>query len=380
MKKRYFKIFAALALVAILALSLFSCGQSAPASVSGQLYEGKTADGTTASFKWDYEASSGTLTVTGLGNMPNATSAANVPWANVRSYVKTVNFINRDNVPITSIGDYAFYGMSQLKTINLPDDITSIGKLAFGFCMSLQNVSIKNNIDTVGESAFEGCLSLTSITLPAGVTTLGDRAFAYCKNLKTAIIAGNLASIGKWTFKDCAALETLKLRDTFNKASIASDAFEGSKMTADKIAPISLLEGGKVNIIIQYVDTNGATVFPSETKTLSFGESYVLKAIPKDGWAVIDGSTKAGVATENGTVVKFTYRDLSAPVTPSDTSSETTPTDTEKADPEGITTGTVIGMVIFFVVLIGLGIAIFIFMRPAKDNGKNTPNNKSKKK
>ena len=56
-----------------------------------------------------------------------------------------------------------------------------------------------------------------------------------------------------------------------------------------------------------------------------------------------------------------------------------TGTETDKTEPEGITTGTVIGMVIFFVVLVGLGIVIFIFMRPAKDKGQNTPNKPKKK-
>ena len=366
MKKRYFKIIAALALVAILALSLFSCGTSAPSSLSNQLYKGAIdANGTTNSFTWDYDSSTYTLTIKGSGDMPNATNAAGVAWASVRNYVTTVNFVNENNVPITSIGDYAFYGMSNLKSINLPDGITKIGKLAFAYCLSLKGVTMNKNLAKIGTSAFEGCILLESVSLPTNVTAIGERAFAFCKALKDVIIAGNVTTLNNWTFKDCAALKSLKMRDTFKTGTIIGNPFEGAGVNKDTIKYVALAESGKIAVTVKYVDTNGNSVKDTEVKEYAFGEVYTLNAPEIDGYSRNE-MTKTGVAADNNIEVTFTYTSTAAPS--ETTPPEAAPDSTEPTKDEGITTGTIVGVVIFVVVLVGLGIVIFVLMRPAKDN------------
>ena len=81
------------------------------------------------------------------------------------------------------IGEYAFYGCSNLQSVELSDDITSIGNYAFSGCSKLISMTIPNSVTTIGESAFYGCSGLTSIYLPSSIKSIGNNAFANCTEL-----------------------------------------------------------------------------------------------------------------------------------------------------------------------------------------------------
>ena len=82
--------------------------------------------------------------------------------------------------------------------------VTSIGDEAFYRCSSLTNITISDSVTSIGESAFEGCSSLTSITIPDGVTSIGDYAFYNCSKLTSITIPDSVTSIGSSAFSDTA--------------------------------------------------------------------------------------------------------------------------------------------------------------------------------
>ena len=84
------------------------------------------------------------------------------------------------NAPITTIGDWTFYGCSSLTSITIPNSVTEIGERAFEDCTSLTSVTIGDSVTEIGERAFEDCTSLTSVTIPDSVTTIGSYAFRDC--------------------------------------------------------------------------------------------------------------------------------------------------------------------------------------------------------
>ncbi len=73
---------------------------------------------------------------------------------------------------VTSIGNSAFSGYSNLPSITIPNSVTSIGNSAFSGCSSLPSITIPNSVTSIGNSAFSGCSSLSSITIPNSVTTI----------------------------------------------------------------------------------------------------------------------------------------------------------------------------------------------------------------
>ncbi|MDE6068516.1 MAG: leucine-rich repeat protein, partial [Treponemataceae bacterium] len=64
---------------------------------------------------------------------------------------------------VTSIGEYAFYGCSSLKSVTIPSSVTSIGNFAFESCTSLTEVEIPYSVTSIGNSAFSGCTSLKEV-------------------------------------------------------------------------------------------------------------------------------------------------------------------------------------------------------------------------
>lgn len=129
--------------------------------------------------------SNGKFTISGTGETPNYTATyGSNPYTNNPAYIR------RDSITmvvieegITSVGDYLFYGNTNLIGVVIPNGITQIGENAFAGCSSLCSVTIPDTVTTIGKYAFKNDSALTSLTLGTGVTTIGKEAFSNCKNL-----------------------------------------------------------------------------------------------------------------------------------------------------------------------------------------------------
>ena len=69
-------------------------------------------------------------------------------------------------VPVTTIGDKAFYYCTRISLVKLPSTVNKIGNGAFDGCSSLTSVNIPNGVTFIGDHAFSECAMLTSVTLP----------------------------------------------------------------------------------------------------------------------------------------------------------------------------------------------------------------------
>jgi hypothetical protein len=101
---------------------------------------------------------------------------------------------------VTSIGDFAFNGCTNLANVVIGNGITVIEGGAFSQCTGLTNVAIGNNVISIGDSAFYGCAGLTSITIPASVTSIGQQTFNLCVNLASVYFQGNAPGAGSLAF------------------------------------------------------------------------------------------------------------------------------------------------------------------------------------
>lgn len=104
---------------------------------------------------------------------------------------------------VTYIDGYVFYYCSALTSITIPDGVTSLGEAVFYCCTSLVSVTLPNNLTTIGEWAFCGCTGLTSLVIPDGVTSIGGRAFTNCDGLTSITIPNSVTSIGDGAFNYC---------------------------------------------------------------------------------------------------------------------------------------------------------------------------------
>ncbi|MCC8068894.1 MAG: leucine-rich repeat protein [Ruminococcus sp.] len=162
------------------------------ASDTDNIYNGSCGENCTYSF----DITTGTLTISGTGDMENYSSSSDVPWYSFKEDIKTI--IIEDGV--TSIGNDAFYGCISLTEVTMPNSITSIGEYAFFWCKSLTEITIPNSVTSIDAGAFSGCTSLTSVIIPDSVTSINSFAFHQCTSLTEVTIPDSVTDIGIYTF------------------------------------------------------------------------------------------------------------------------------------------------------------------------------------
>lgn len=92
------------------------------------------------------------------------------------------------NDRITSIGQYAFYRNSTIKSISFPS-VTTISQYAFGVCANLANINFPS-LKTLGSYCFQSCTDLVSVEFPS-LTKMNTAPFTGCSNLTRIILSGS---------------------------------------------------------------------------------------------------------------------------------------------------------------------------------------------
>ena len=191
------------------------------------------AVGSEDSVQWNFNNSTGTLTISGTGkmsNLNNSTETENIsdgagtyPWANLKDSI--TNIVINDGV--TSIGSKAFIAYTNVTSVNIGKDVSEIGVGALSQLSSCTtfNVSSENSnftTDTTGALfdhsktkliAFPCGSSATTYEIPDTVTTISYGAFSRAASLTTIKIpeSSSLSTIGYGAFAFTTALETVNV-------------------------------------------------------------------------------------------------------------------------------------------------------------------------
>ena len=127
-----------------------------------------------------------------------------------------------EGLPVTSIGDQAFFQSERLTSVTIPESVTSIEYGAFSYSKSLTSVIIGKSVTSIGDAAFSQCRNLTSVNIPEGVTSIGEFAFDGCRNLTSISIPDGVTSIGDAAFQGCIGLESVVVPTAFYSRAEAS--------------------------------------------------------------------------------------------------------------------------------------------------------------
>ena len=104
---------------------------------------------------------------------------------------------------VTTIGDYAFTGCSNLALTSLPETVTAIQSYAFMSCSSLALTVLPKGLTIIGTQGFNNCTSLAITTLPERLATLSAYAFNSCSGLKEITFKGTPTTIAATAFNNC---------------------------------------------------------------------------------------------------------------------------------------------------------------------------------
>lgn len=163
----------------------------------------------TNSVSWEVTAE-GVLTISGSGEMEDFAESISSPWYDKASNITSI--VIEDGV--TSIGNYAFYGLNNAETVEIPSSVKRIGVDAFkgakceavgedgvryaggwltGFDSTEENKSsdIKVASDTIGIADFASSgIDVSSILLPESIKHIGENSLKG-SSLKSVYFEGN---------------------------------------------------------------------------------------------------------------------------------------------------------------------------------------------
>jgi hypothetical protein len=189
-----------------------------------------------------YTNNNGAITITGYtgpgGNVTIPSTIEGLPVTSIgdSAFFESTN-IAKVTIPngVTNIGDHAFNG-SGLAAVTVGNGVTTIGSFAFGFCHSLTSVIIPDSVTCIKDGggwvggAFSFCTSLTNVTVGRGVTNIGDFAFNSCALLTSFVIPDGVVRIGTQAFAGCTSLTNIMAGKSVT--TIADWAFVGCTLTS----------------------------------------------------------------------------------------------------------------------------------------------------
>jgi hypothetical protein len=168
---------------------------------------------------------------------------------------------------VTNIGNDAFYSCTSLASLAIGNKVSNIGYVAFAFCTNLTSVTIPDSVTSIGEDVFSSCTSLTNVTIPDSVTYIGDSAFWECTSLTSVTIPESVTSIGNWVFGNCTSLISVTIPNTVS--SIGSLAFYSCTSLASVTIPDSVTHIG--DIAFYYCNGLNGVYFQGNAPSLGSG-------------------------------------------------------------------------------------------------------------
>ena len=120
------------------------------------------------------------------------------------------------NTSLTAIEQYTFNGCSELTgTLTIPGNVVTIAGSAFRGCSGFTGaLSLHDDMTTIGDYAFYGCTNIAALTIGTSITSIGGYAFWNCPAL-TAV---------NFNATNCTSMATNSYYSVFNCGTISSNA------------------------------------------------------------------------------------------------------------------------------------------------------------
>ena len=164
---------------------------------------------TTALWAEDFEVDGIYYSILGQTNNVQLTHYGRCGHNNGYDTIPETITYNGTTFSVISIGDEAFIGCFDLKSIIIPNSVINIGEGAFRSCFALTTITIPNSVTSLEAEAFAHCYGLTAVTIGNSVTYIGKKAFVGCFGLTSVTIPNSVTTIVKEAFAGCKSLTSV---------------------------------------------------------------------------------------------------------------------------------------------------------------------------
>lgn len=118
------------------------------------------------------------FTIDGIIYTPQGTQAKVYDGAGAPANVvipETVTF-EGNTYTVTSVGNQAFYAVTRVSSVKLPNTVRSLGENCFNNCSQLGKIEFGNGLQTIGQGAFANT-QINGVKLPGSLRSIGKNAF-----------------------------------------------------------------------------------------------------------------------------------------------------------------------------------------------------------
>ncbi len=116
---------------------------------------------------------------------------------------------------LTTLDPYLFYGKRGLKGVILHDKVTSIGDRAFSGCSDLISLQNIDSVKSYGSGSLNGT-AFEEFIFPEAATTIGSYIFQYCQKLKRVVFSEGITKIPSSAICNCNIIEEVVMGSKVN--------------------------------------------------------------------------------------------------------------------------------------------------------------------
>ena len=197
---------------------------------------------------WKFDQKTGTLTISGTGEMGNYDEFGTIPWYAWRTQLTSVVI----EEGVTSVGGYAFFDHALMNSITLPNTLEKIGWYAFNCCDRLNTVEIPANVVQIHETAFTRTSRTRLLVYPgsAGEAYAIERGLKYtvldvCSHTYDGVVTAPTCTAGGYTTYTCTACGDSYIADETAALGHTEEAIPGK---AASCTEPGLTEGKKCSV------------------------------------------------------------------------------------------------------------------------------------
>lgn len=194
-------------------LSLLLCALLLVCSLQLTAFADDTSGPCGEGVSWSFDASTGKLTVSGTGAMYDYDQPSNTPWGGyIDNDIKSIEI----GEGVTTVGDHAFQGCHQLKSVSFPQSLTSIGAYSFHAdtnYLTLAEVTIPKNVSFVGKGAFYNNDALKKLVIEESDVDLKFEPLAFEDSdaIEKIVFPKRVSALGAHSFHHCDKLSVVKI-------------------------------------------------------------------------------------------------------------------------------------------------------------------------